>query len=170
MSQKYERLEKSNIEVKVLLDELKAIFNRIQGDLRNNEFDKAKDNIKYGIGLKKDHAPFYYCLGSLHYLKDENDEAINALKISITLDNSYFEPKFLLACIYKLRKDFTNAEKALKDLKPLIPEMLQIHEMLGDIYLEMGMLEMAKEEYMEVLKVEPDNSEVRFKSTFMEMF
>jgi tetratricopeptide (TPR) repeat protein len=132
-------------------------------------FDEAGEEIKRGIAVNNQHAPFYYCLGSLHYLKDENEQAIRSLQISVSLDRGYRDPRFLLACLYRLENDYNNARNILNELQPLAPDMIQVHEMLGDIYVEIGMLDLAKDEYEAVLKAEPDNNEVRFKADVMGM-
>lgn len=144
-------------------------YTLIQEYLKLSMFEEAGEEIKRGIAYNNQHAPFYYCLGSLHYLKDENDQAIRSLQISVSLDMDYKEPRFLLACLYRLENDFNNAKNILNELQPLAPDMMQLHEMLGDIYVEIGMLDLAKDEYEAVLKAEPDNNEVRFKADVMGM-
>lgn len=168
--------EESHEELNKLADMLKAApedhgirYSLIQEYLKLGIFDEAEEVIKQGIMISNQHAPFYYCLGSMHYLKDENESAIRSLQVATSLDHDYRDPRFLLACLYKLQNDFNNARNILNELQPLVPDMIQVHEMLGDIYVEIGMLEMAKGEYEAVLKAEPDNNEVRFKADVMGM-
>ncbi|MFQ6069118.1 MAG: tetratricopeptide repeat protein [Candidatus Aminicenantales bacterium] len=95
---------------------------------------------------------YLYNLGLYHLNAGNIDEAIRYLERVISLKPDYFLALNALGLASYLRGNWVEAEKYFKKCLEINPGFTEARTNLGTVYVEMGLLEKAREEYLTALK------------------
>ncbi|MHA1685877.1 MAG: tetratricopeptide repeat protein [Candidatus Heimdallarchaeaceae archaeon] len=91
-----------------------------------------------------DHAAAYYELGQLAASMANIDQAMEYYEKCLDKDPSFLEATIALASLYWVSKNYDQAFRYLEEGLKYSKDSSQIHQMLGDIYEELGQEELAK--------------------------
>jgi adenylate cyclase len=128
------------------------------GSTKSNliSFAQATTSVKKAITLDKDNSDAYYCLGQLHLMKREHDEAIAAAERSVVLNpngaDAYAGLGLILALSGRPEEGVEFLKKAIR-LNPIPPAYYFNH--LGVAYRGSGQYEEAITAYKKAIYKQP---------------
>ena len=125
-----------------------------------NDYEGAELSFCRALELQNNPSKAQNCLGVLYYQMGDNERARKCYEAAVHSqpDNATFV-KNLADFYYVVQKDKEKAVKMyIKGLK-INPEDMEIFMALGNISIETGQLESAKDFYKRILNIDPENND-----------
>lgn len=132
-----------------------------QIEAKKEALSLAKKMLEEAIEKKPDYAPAHYLMAVVASQEGKETEAIAKLEETIKLAPSDFGLRFQLALLYYRTNQLDKAEKILKETLNQFPNYSNARYLLGLVYDKKGEKKEAKNEFEIVLKMNPDNEEVK---------
>jgi tetratricopeptide (TPR) repeat protein len=92
---------------------------------------------------------------------ERRGEVIECLSKAVELSPSYWEARYLLAVELGFRKDFLGAQQQFALVVAQRPDFVLARDNLGVSYVRTGKLREAREQFVEALRLDPQNAAVR---------
>jgi tetratricopeptide (TPR) repeat protein len=99
-------------------------------------------------------------LGYTHYLKGNNNQAVNEFKYVLELDENYFDAYYNLGLVYLDEKKYYEALSMFNKTVDLAPKDFKGHVQMGTSYRHLKMYDQALESYSEANRLAPGNVEI----------
>jgi tetratricopeptide (TPR) repeat protein len=112
---------------------------------------------------RESHALIFAPLASLYARKFEFPKAVDVLRQGLNIYPSYFSARVLLARCYIAMDDFGAAVRELETVLGADPYNVSALGLLGDEMRNRGHLAEARDHYLKILEIEPDNEEYAYK-------
>lgn len=130
-------------------------------------FSEAIRNFQRAISLDKKYAAAYIHLGTVYFAQGQLDEAVAIIRKGLKQNNTLADGHYNLGLVYlekarrlKDREIAREAEGQFKKATELNPNLVYVHELLGDVYRDVGELELASIRYRLALGDEPRNEKL----------
>lgn len=112
---------------------------------------------------RESHALIFAPLASLYARKFEFRKAVDVLQRGLNIYPNYFSARVLLARCYIALDDFGAAAAELESVLGADPYNVSALGLLGDEMRNRGRLAEARDHYLKILEIEPDNEEYGYK-------
>jgi serine/threonine-protein kinase len=126
-------------------------------DLR--DFNQAKGQLKIAMKRGIEESTQLELQAALHMDNNELLQAVSNYQLALTLRPST-NILYNLAFSYFLLSDFANAKSTLKILLDITPQDYDAKQLLAGIYLSEGTLTLAISMYEEIIKINPQSSDI----------
>jgi tetratricopeptide (TPR) repeat protein len=123
-----------------------SLENKLKALLDNNQFDAIVE--KYAAGSGKYSAKALYYIGFACFIKEDNDNCIRLMSLSIGKDPNYSRAYFIRAATYNYMQKYNEAIKDFQAAIGLNPENGEYYSGLGDSYYNLGKADLALAEYV----------------------
>lgn len=122
--------------------------------LKNLTDDKKYDRIieKYAPTPKDYSAKSLYYIGLAYYMKEDDNNCIKFMNLSIDKDSKDPKPYYIKASTLNYMKNFDEAVKTFQSAIELNPNECEYYSGLGDAYYDLGKLDLAIEAYKKAIQ------------------
>lgn len=125
------------------------------------EYDKALDAYTKARNINSNDSKIFAKLGRTLIALNRPQEAITDLRKALDKDKKNVELILELANAHLVAGEIRNAELQVSNARSINDKNANVFAMLGKIYYEQNVWELAKNNYEEALKLEPNNVQAR---------
>jgi Flp pilus assembly protein TadD len=127
-----------------------------QGNIR-----EARALFEQVIQLNPENWAAHEYLSEIALDTEEWERALVHLNKLVELDPDSPDANYLMASYWYLNKDYIAARKYAEKARATRPNHADLRNLLGNIYVKLNFRDMAREEYLQALQLEPDRPEFR---------
>jgi tetratricopeptide (TPR) repeat protein len=123
--------------------------------------NKAEEQFNKAIEVKSDYAPAHYQLALIYDRQGKNDSAINKMEITKASFPNDIGLAFQLGLLYYKKQDFAKSQAEFERAVSLDQNYSNARYFLGLIYDNQGNKAAAKDQFLKIIELNPDNQEVK---------
>ena len=127
-----------------------------------NQFSKAAIEFKEYLKMHSDSAGGQVNISNYHSRQNNKDQAIEALRKAVKIDNHFNMARINLAFMLSMDKKYDEAEAVYKKVLEQEPAYAQAWYSLGLLYTEQNKFEQAVEAFSKAIAREPDNLRIYY--------
>lgn len=126
-------------------------------NLKNGNYETAKENIEKAYKLNPTDKKILFYLGSIYYATNNYDSAIYYYNSFLNYNPPNIDILFNLGKLYYLKNQFDTSILYLKEVIDIKPYFLDAYSILANAYLQTGNKEEAMTTFEDLIKIDPDN-------------
>lgn len=134
---------------------------------RDEDFPAAEVEYEAALKISPDNADLHYRMGFFHQIQKEYDTASADFEKTLELDSEFMEAAYQIGRTAVFSGE--NLERGVEALSLYLevetetgqPTWAHAHWRMGDLYVKMGKIELARKEYESALELDPDLEDAR---------